>query len=141
MLHKAPRLTLVFDGYCGFCTRSVGWIRRLDRSDRIELLPYQAAGVPEAHGLSHADCEAAVWALGPGSERHRGAAAVNAALAAALGVRLPMALYRLSVVGWLQDAVYAWVARNRRRLPGVTPWCISHPEAGCAEGAGSCAPR
>lgn len=133
------RLTFVFDGYCGFCTRSVQWIERLDRHRRVTLVPYQAPGMPEAHGLSVADCEAAAWALAPDGRRERGAGAVNAALGAAIGSGLPLRLYRAPGVRQLQDAVYAWIANNRRRLRGVTPWCIARPEAGCGEGERSCA--
>jgi len=32
---------LIFDRYCGFCTRTVGWLLRLDRRSLAALL-YQA---------------------------------------------------------------------------------------------------
>lgn len=66
---------------------------------------------------------------GPGQSprRHQGDARRRA-----LGVNLPLWVYRLPLVGRLQDWVYAAVARNRRRLRGVTPWCVSHPEARCS---------
>lgn len=134
-------LTLVFDGYCGFCTRSVQWIQRLDRRGRVRVVPCQAPGVVDAYGLTVADCEAAAWAFTADGHRHRGAAALNAALAAALGTALPLRVYRLPGVRRLQDAVYGWVARNRRRFRGVTPWCVQHPEAGCADARRSCAMR
>ena len=134
-------VTLVFDGYCGFCTRSVGWIERLDRRGRVHVLPCQAPDVAATHGLTQADCEAAAWAFGPGGRRYRGAAAVNAALAAALATELPLRIYRLPIVRSLQDAAYGWIARNRRRFRGVTPWCVAHPEAGCTEAPPGCAVR
>lgn len=37
--------TLVYDGYCGFCTRSVGWVSRLDRHDRVRSVAHQLPGV------------------------------------------------------------------------------------------------
>jgi predicted DCC family thiol-disulfide oxidoreductase YuxK len=123
-------LTLVFDGYCGFCTRSVGWIKRLDRRDRVRVLPCQAPEVAATLGLTRADCEAAAWAFAPDGRRYRGAAAVNAALAAALGTALPLRIYRLPLIRVAQDAAYGWIARNRGRFRGVTPWCVAHPEAG-----------
>lgn len=122
---------LVFDGLCGFCTRSIGWIDRVDRRNRIVMLPYQAPGVLDRYGLTAQDCAGAAWTFTPDGTRHRGAAAINAALGTALGVDLPLWVYRLPLVGRLQDWVYAAVARNRRRLRGVTPWCVSHPEARC----------
>jgi len=121
--------TLIFDGDCGFCTRSRDLLARLDRRGRLRTLPYQRAGVAEAAGVSREDLSRAVfWDGGPG-RRYWGAEAVNAALSAALGTGLPLRLYRLPGVRRLQDRVYRWVADNRHRLPGVTPWCTSHPES------------
>ena len=121
------RVTLVFDGSCGFCTRSVRWVRGLDRRRRVTAVPFQRPGVPAAHGLSVAQCEAAVWAVTADGARYRGAGAVNAALAAALGSTLPLRLYGLPGVGWVQERVYELVARHRHRLPGDRPYCEQHP--------------
>ena len=82
------------------------------------------------HGVGFAECEAAAWAVTPAPEqrRYRGAGAVNAALAVALGTWLPVRFYELPGVRQLQDALYAWVARNRGRLPGDEPFCTQHPD-------------
>lgn len=117
---------MIFDGKCGFCTRTAGWLRRLDRRDRIEFVPYQRPGVLEPAGLSVEQAATEVWWIGSEGARCGGAAAVNAALSAALGVRLPSWLY--AVTRPVQDRVYAWVAANRHRLPGVTPHCQANPD-------------
>jgi predicted DCC family thiol-disulfide oxidoreductase YuxK len=122
----AVRGTLVFDGACGFCTRTVGWLRRLDRRGRVALIPFQRPGVLASTGLSPAQAAASVWWIGDDGRRASGAAAANLALSAALGVRLPMLLYRLT--RRLQERVYRWVAVNRHRLRGVKPHCRQHPE-------------
>lgn len=123
---RAVRGTLVFDGACGFCTRSAGWLRRLDRRSRVTFVPFQATGVLEAAGLSVEQASASVWWLGDDGAVLPGAHAANAALSAALGSRLPLWLYRLTRPP--QERLYAWVAANRHRFPGVTPYCTSHPE-------------
>ncbi len=117
------QVTLLFDGCCGFCTRTIHWLSRLDRQQRVRPVPYQLRGAPRRHGLTAAECAAAAWAVDADGTPHRGAAAVNVALAAALGTSVPVRLYRVRPIGRLQDRAYAWVARHRSRLPGTTPWC------------------
>jgi predicted DCC family thiol-disulfide oxidoreductase YuxK len=134
---RAAEVTLVFDGCCGFCTRCVDWLTRLGRRRRVPPVAFQLPGVPELYGLTAAECAAAAWAVDADGTRHRGAAAANAALSAALGTTLPLRLYRVGPVGRLQDRAYAWVARNRRHLPGVAPWCQTHPGAGCTDDVGA----
>lgn len=117
---------LVFDGECGFCTRCRDALVRLDRHRRLETVAFQEPGVAERTGISHADFDA-VWWLGADGSRLRGAAAVNAALGAVLGLRLPLAVYRVPGIRQAQEALYRWVAANRHRFPGTTPWCTRHP--------------
>ena len=119
-----PRM--VFDGDCGFCTRSVGWLRALDRRGRVELRPYQEPGIPESIGTDAATCAEAVQWLGPDGRRRAGAEAVNAALDTVTGTRLPSTLYRAT--GAVQERVYRWVADHRGRFPGTTPFCETHPD-------------
>ncbi|MDQ3714824.1 MAG: DUF393 domain-containing protein [Actinomycetota bacterium] len=124
-------MILIFDGYCGFCTRTVNWLLRLDRRNRLAALPYQLGHVMARYELSAKDCDQAAWAITADGGRHRGAAAINAAVAAALGTNLPMHVYRLPGMCRLQEAVYGWVSRNRHQFRGVTPWCEAHPHARC----------
>jgi predicted DCC family thiol-disulfide oxidoreductase YuxK len=126
------RVVLIFDGSCGFCTRSARWVRAIDRLRRVTALPFQQPGVLEAHGLTVAECEAAAWAIAPGHSPQRGAAAVMLALSIALGSRIPWVIYQLPVLQRVQDAVYALVARYRHRLPGDKPYCEQFP-AECGE--------
>ena len=130
MKRLPQHLTLIFDGRCGFCTRSVRLLGTLDRDGRVKPVPYQRPGAPEAHGLGLAQCEAAVWTVAPGLDQRSGAAAVNTALSVALGTRVPLWLYAVPGLGRLQDLAYSVIARNRRRLPGDASYCRQYPE-GC----------
>ncbi len=121
--------TLIFDGECGFCTGSRNVLVRLDRRHRVSTVPFQRPGVPESAGVSRDRLAESVYWLDDDGSRCSGAAAVNAALSAALGTRLPARFYRLPGVRAVQDAVYRWVAANRHRLPGATPWCTAHPDS------------
>jgi predicted DCC family thiol-disulfide oxidoreductase YuxK len=133
------RVTLIFDGSCDFCTRSVRWITALDHHRRISVAPFQDDTARAAAGLSVPQCEGAAWAVTPDGRRYPGAGAINVALAVALDLPLPLWLYGVPGIRQLQDAVYAWVVRNRHRLPGDTPFCAQHPER-CGVAAGEAAP-
>lgn len=128
MTRLPTQVTLIFDGECGFCTRAVRWVQRLDRRHRVTVVPYQRPGVLATHGLTEADGAASVWAITPDGRRYRGAEAVNVVVSVALGVPLPWLIYRIPGAGWLQERVYDWVARHRGRFPGVTPYCEQYPD-------------
>jgi predicted DCC family thiol-disulfide oxidoreductase YuxK len=121
-------IVLIFDGRCGFCTRAARWIRSWDRRGRVRLVPCQRPGAPERYGLTRAQCEEAAWAITPDGRRHRGAAAVLAALGGALGWPGLLRLYAFPPIRWLADGLYEQIARHRGRLPGVRPYCEEHPE-------------
>ncbi len=96
MIERLPdRLTLIFDGSCGFCTGSAGLVQALDRRHWVVVVPFQQAGVAAVNGLTIAQCEAAVWAITPDRRRLPGAAAIALVLAVALQTRLPLLLYAL----------------------------------------------
>jgi predicted DCC family thiol-disulfide oxidoreductase YuxK len=118
---------LVFDGECGFCTRCVHWLSRLDRRHRVETVPYQAPGVPASIGATTDECADAVQWLGPDGRRRSGAAAVNGVLDVLTRTPAPSALYRLT--SWPQERLYRWVADHRSRFPGTTPHCAARPDA------------
>ena len=120
--------TLIFDGNCGFCTRSRNLLIKLDRRHRMSTVPLQRPGAPELAGVSSEELGRSVYWVAEDGNTCSGAEAVNAALSAALGTRVPLRMYRLPGVRALQDAAYRWVAANRHRLPGTTPWCTAHPE-------------
>jgi predicted DCC family thiol-disulfide oxidoreductase YuxK len=48
------RLLIVFDGECGFCNRSIRWLLRQDRRDRLRFVPFQsvtAGGLLARNGI------------------------------------------------------------------------------------------
>lgn len=147
---RPAELTVLFDGHCGFCTRCVDAVEARDPQGRIAFLAHQVPGVRERHGVTRAQAEYQLWAIGPGGERAGGAQAVAAILDTLLGSggRLEIGARlghgsderahragrrgpleraaRLPGVEQLLDAAYQWVARNRSRFPGTTPWCEAH---------------
>jgi predicted DCC family thiol-disulfide oxidoreductase YuxK len=107
-------------------------LKALDRNRRVTAVPFQKRGTPASVGLTLEECKASAWAIAPDGERYRGAEAVNASVAAALGSTLPLLVYNLPGIRQLQDLVYSLIASKRNRLPGDTPYCTQHP-AECGE--------
>lgn len=121
--------TLFFDGKCGMCTRSVYFIQKLDRTGGLDIDTLQNDGTAERLGMpSERVLESAKWLDETGAV-YAGAEAMNAAVSAALGTRLPLRVYRIPGVRAAQDAIYRYVAGHRYRFPGTTPYCESHPVA------------
>ena len=96
-------------------------VRWLDRRRRLSLVPFQWTNILHQAGLTTAQAEASVWLVMPDGAKHRGAEAVCQVLDLLLGVRLFTRLYNVSLVGKLAEPAYAFVARHRSKLPGVTP--------------------
>ena len=119
--------TLFFDGECGMCTRVRNALVRLDRTGRMHTEPFQRAGSAQRLGVAEARLPDSNWWLDSSGEVYAAAEAINAALSAALGTRLPLLAYRVPVVRGLQEMVYRWVAAHRYRFPGTTPYCESNP--------------
>jgi predicted DCC family thiol-disulfide oxidoreductase YuxK len=103
-------------------------LKALDRNRRVTAVPFQKSGTPASVGLSLQECKASAWAIAPDGSRYRGAEAVNALVAVALGTAVPLLLYYLLSIRQLQDSIYSVVASNRSRLPGDRPYCAQHPD-------------
>jgi predicted DCC family thiol-disulfide oxidoreductase YuxK len=102
-------------------------LKTLDRNRRVTAVPFQKSGIPASVGLTLEECKASAWAIAPEGERYRGAEAMNALVACALGTALPLLLYNLPGIRQMQDFIYSLIASNRSRLPGDTPYCAQHP--------------
>ena len=111
------------------CTRSRDFLVRLNRTGELQTEPLQRAGTAERLGIPAERLMDSVWWLDSSGEVYGGAEAANAAVSAALGIRLPLLVYRVPGMRSLQEALYRWVADNRYRFPGTTPYCESHPVA------------
>jgi predicted DCC family thiol-disulfide oxidoreductase YuxK len=121
------RPVLLFDGDCGFCTRSAGWVGRLGVD--ADVIPWQFADIGQ-YGITPAQAMAAVqWVDLDGTVR-QGHEAIAAALGrGGFGIRLLGKVMILPGMNTLSATVYGLVARYRYRLPGATPACAAHPPA------------
>ena len=112
---------LVYDGDCGFCRRSLGWLRRLGATCAAQ--PWQATDLA-AVGLTEDLAREAAWFV-DGERTFRGHEAIGRALETSRwrGVRLLGRLLRSRALRPVAAPAYAWVAANRHRLPGRTDAC------------------
>jgi predicted DCC family thiol-disulfide oxidoreductase YuxK len=117
------RAELVFDGRCGFCTRVVYALKRLDYDDRLCITAWQEPTVLERNGLCFKDVQSAAWLI-VGDRRLRGAAAINAALAHTTGIKLIWWFYSLPGIHHFQDFIYGWITDHRHLLRGIRPRCL-----------------
>lgn len=111
------------------CTRARDYLLGLDRTGDLETEPLQRAGTAHRLGIPASRLADSAWWLDSSGAVYAAAEAVNAALSAATGSRLPLIIYRLPGIRSAQDVVYRWVATHRHRFPGTTPYCQSNPTA------------
>ena len=108
--------TFYYDGDCGFCTRTVRLMAKLDRRRRVSWVPFQTLEALPGN-LTRADLQREAY-IERGENLEGGFYAFRR-----LTLLLPP-LWLLAPVMWLPginkigEAAYAWVARNRTRLPG-----------------------
>jgi predicted DCC family thiol-disulfide oxidoreductase YuxK len=121
--------TLFFDGACGMCTRSRDLLLKMDRTGNLQTEALQSPAAARRLGIAPANLLESVRWLDSSGAVYSGAEAANAAVSAAIGTRIPLAVYRIPGVGFIEEAIYRWVAANRYRFPGTTPYCESHPSA------------
>jgi predicted DCC family thiol-disulfide oxidoreductase YuxK len=111
------------------CTRSRDLLLRMDRTGNLQTEALQSPGTAQRLGIAPTSLLESVRWLDSSGAVYSGAEAANAAVSAAIGTRIPLAIYRIPGVGFIEEAIYRWVAANRYRFPGTTPYCQSHPSA------------
>jgi predicted DCC family thiol-disulfide oxidoreductase YuxK len=140
------RLLLIYDGWCGVCTRMVDWLVARDEAHRIAILPNQQLDLAERTGLTREQLDGSAWAIDRAGRRFEGAAAINRTWHELGGPwRRLAALYRLPMLGAIENAAYHWFSANRARfgLLGSAPGC-GRPGVAClppGTGAGSARSR
>src|ERR1051326_4894644 len=121
------RPVLIFDGDCGFCTRSVNVIKRLPVD--ADITPYQFADL-ELYGTTEERASYEVLWVDRSGEVHGGAQAIARLLVSAGGIyAVAGQLLRIPPLRWMAAGVYRAVANNRQRMPGGTVACALPPAA------------
>ncbi len=116
-----PAVTLIFDGTCGFCTRQVRYIHKLDKHQRVASEPCQFVQHDPRWGLQEADCGAMAWAITSDGRRAGGSQAFTLIASVLLNRQWPVTVGRLPIIRQVLDLGYRLIATNRYRFPGDTP--------------------
>ena len=121
MIHK---LHLVYDGDCAFCTRTLSVCQRLDVRHHLVLHDSRsrAAVLAQFPFLVDADLEDAMFAV-RGDRTWRGFFAFRQVVRQLPLTWILLPLFYAPGASWMGPRMYAWVARNRRRLGCATATC------------------
>lgn len=131
-INKLP--VLIYDGDCGFCTRSARMVERLPSP--VHLTPWQETDLV-ALGTTQARARKEVLLVTADRRVFGGAPAIAELLRTSRGT--------WRAAGWIMAApaartlaagMYRWIAANRYRLPGTTPAC-QLPEHERPKGSGA----
>lgn len=110
--------TVIYDGECGLCRRSMNVLRKLDEEGVLELVEAQTPGVRERFPWIPPEAYArGLQVIEPGGKTTEGAAAVERLCAIIPAGRRVGWLYRIPFARPIADRVYAWISRNRTTLP------------------------
>jgi len=120
------RLALLYDGHCGLCRASIGWLRRRDRAHRLNPIPLQTPGALAFFKLSQAAAEGELNAFSQSGERRGGADAVFWAVSLLPRFGFVGPLLRVPGVLPIARAVYRQVAKRRRRDVCAGDACAIH---------------
>ena len=106
---------LVYDGDCAFCRRCARWAERRG----VPITPWQALPDAAAPAPDRNELAAAAWWRDDAGRWWRGGRAIARTLSSLGGLwGLVGRVLDLPVMRQLADHVYAWIARNRHRMPG-----------------------
>lgn len=115
--------TVVYDGECRVCIRSVNLLRDHDRYGRFELVAYQSQGVMDRFpDITPAAFEASVQLIGPDGRRWEGADAVAKIFSLTPRTRILAWLFRIPLVRPIARRAYRLFARHRARF-GCSDHC------------------
>ena len=115
---------ILFDGVCNFCDRSVNFIIKRDRNNRLLFAPLQShAGreLAEQYGFQN-DYLGSMVFVENGKAYTRSTAALR--IAAYLGGAWPLLKILLLVPRFIRDAAYNLIARNRYKWFGKKETCM-----------------
>ena len=115
---------VLYDSDCGFCTRSIEWLRSWDRRGAFDYVPFKArTGRPELERIEEAALQRASHLVLPDGRAFAGGDAVPELLRHLPGGVVLRPLSLLPGMPAITRAVYDWVARRKHGVPGEGADC------------------
>ena len=114
---------LVYDGNCGFCSRSIQFILRHEQRHDLLFVPRDSEFGKDLRRQFHLEAvESLLWIDG-GKAFIESSAVLNSAKYLG-GIWATLAAIGGLVPGFLRNAVYRFIARNRRRFSASAAACL-----------------
>jgi predicted DCC family thiol-disulfide oxidoreductase YuxK len=120
------RYTVIYDGQCKVCRRSVELLAKWDQNHDLEIIPSQTPGVAKRFPLitPRAYADSIQLVRNQDGKTWQAGAALEELLNVLPKGRLISWLFRIPLARPLVDKSYRWFARNRYRL-GCGQHCAS----------------
>lgn len=112
------QFTVIYDGECGFCQRSLNRLRALDLRHRFTYIDFHHSEVIKTRfpELAGADFENAMLTVDPQGRSYRGFFAFRRLIWASPVLWLAIPVFYFPGASIVGPRVYAWIAANRSRL-------------------------
>ena len=114
---------LVYDGSCGFCSRSIQFILRHERRHDLRFVPRDSPLGQDLRRQFHLEAvESLLW-IADGHAAIESDSVLNAAKYLG-GIWAMLAAIGSLVPAFVRNPVYRFIARNRRRLSSGSTTCL-----------------
>ena len=115
---QGRRYTVVYDGQCKVCSRSVKLLAKWDRNHELEIIPSQTPGVRERFAwiTPRAYVDSIQLVRTEDGRTWQAAAALEELLNVLPKGRLISWMFKIPFARPLADKFYRWFARNRYKL-------------------------
>lgn len=118
------KLTIIYDGKCGFCKKWIDWVKERDENEVFKFLPCESQErtnrFPE---INTQDCLAAMYIVTPDKTFYRGADALPKILQELPRWKLISYLLSLPGINLITWPAYRIIAKNRYRFGCDTHSC------------------